>query len=361
MGWLVGWSYRKSHVISAAAGAGTNYQTCIKVYKTTGTDGTETANGILMGKVYVGTNCRDDFGDIRFTDDDGDTLLDCWMETLSSGVYAVFWVEVKDTLESNATIYVYYSKSDATYPYLASDNAQGEATFLFFDHFDNADYTDKWTAGGTGGTITESGTVVTIKATGNWKDKYLTSKTAFALNTRAIFYGAMKNTENECTGIIGYGTTTLAESSGHEKYINAGYAYFFSTTSTGGAFTYTNNELVRNASYHHFKVSRVSSASVKYQIDSGTVVTVTTNIPAGSIPVILYGGSYGSPTAVQVECDYLFVTKYISPEPAHSTWGTEERSGKKGSGLVATVTEMLNSKMLFSFCNRFPKLTTRRF
>ena len=34
---------------------------------------------------------------------------------------------------------------------------------------------------------------------------------------------------------------------------------------------------------------------------------------------------------------------------------------KKGSNLAATVTEMLNSKMLFSFCNRFPKLTTRRF
>ena len=34
---------------------------------------------------------------------------------------------------------------------------------------------------------------------------------------------------------------------------------------------------------------------------------------------------------------------------------------KKGSGLAATMTEMLNSKMLFSACNRFPKLTTRRF
>ena len=34
---------------------------------------------------------------------------------------------------------------------------------------------------------------------------------------------------------------------------------------------------------------------------------------------------------------------------------------KKGSNLAATMTEMLNSKMLFSACNRFPKLTTRRF
>jgi len=34
---------------------------------------------------------------------------------------------------------------------------------------------------------------------------------------------------------------------------------------------------------------------------------------------------------------------------------------KKGSNLAFTMTEMLNSKMLFSICNRFPKLTTRRF
>ena len=34
---------------------------------------------------------------------------------------------------------------------------------------------------------------------------------------------------------------------------------------------------------------------------------------------------------------------------------------KKGSNLANTMTEMLNSKLLFSACNRFPKLTTRRF
>ena len=32
---------------------------------------------------------------------------------------------------------------------------------------------------------------------------------------------------------------------------------------------------------------------------------------------------------------------------------------KKGSNLAATMTEMLNSKMLFSACNRFPKLAPR--
>ena len=34
---------------------------------------------------------------------------------------------------------------------------------------------------------------------------------------------------------------------------------------------------------------------------------------------------------------------------------------KKGSNVATTMTEMLNSKMLFSACNRFPKLTSRSF
>ena len=36
--WLGGWSYRKSHVINPAFGAGTNYQIMIKTHYVSGTD-----------------------------------------------------------------------------------------------------------------------------------------------------------------------------------------------------------------------------------------------------------------------------------------------------------------------------------
>jgi hypothetical protein len=71
-GWLTGWSYRKSHVINAAKDAGTNYQIKITVHYGSGTD--------TSGDVYLNGKCRTDFGDIRFTDDDGITLLDYWIE-----------------------------------------------------------------------------------------------------------------------------------------------------------------------------------------------------------------------------------------------------------------------------------------
>jgi len=119
-GWLTGWNYRKSHTINSATGAGTNYQVKIIVYKSTGTDTGQ--------DVYLGADVRDDFGDVRFTDNDGESLLDYWIETFTSGVSATFWVEVQDDLSSsNQTIYIYYDKSDAT------TTSNGENTFSLFD------------------------------------------------------------------------------------------------------------------------------------------------------------------------------------------------------------------------------------
>lgn len=136
LGWLTGWSYRKSHVIDQAVGAGTNYPTCIKVYKTTGTDGTETIEGVTAGKVYVGNSVRDDFGDIRFTAANGTTLLSYWMKKLVYGKYAIFWVKVTGDLDAgNVTIYVYYNNASAT----TLSSASG--TFILGNDFDDGNTT----------------------------------------------------------------------------------------------------------------------------------------------------------------------------------------------------------------------------
>lgn len=70
--WLIGWQYQKSHVINPASGAGTNYQVKITVNYGSGTDN--------AGSVYLNSHSRVDFGDVRFTDGDGVTLLSYWME-----------------------------------------------------------------------------------------------------------------------------------------------------------------------------------------------------------------------------------------------------------------------------------------
>ncbi|RLE62065.1 MAG: hypothetical protein DRJ38_10295, partial [Thermoprotei archaeon] len=132
--WLSGWKYRKKHEINgSAAGAVTDYQIRVKVHYGSGADNGE--------DVYLNSNCRADFGDVRFTADDGVTELAYWMEEKVDGDYAVFWVKVPNIPAdpNKAIIYIYYGNPDATYA------GSGEDTFLFFDDFEDGVLdTNKW-------------------------------------------------------------------------------------------------------------------------------------------------------------------------------------------------------------------------
>ena len=125
--WLDGWDYRKAINITGSSGAGANYQINVTVER-------------------IGGEMQTDFDDIRFTDDDGVTLLDYWLEyrkTIIEGApfLAWFWTEVKDNLDSNQTIYMYYGNSGV------STTSNGTATFLFFDDFENNNL-DRWDSAG---------------------------------------------------------------------------------------------------------------------------------------------------------------------------------------------------------------------
>jgi hypothetical protein len=125
---LSNWQYRKSHLITSATDAGTNYQIKITVHYGSGSDSDD--------DVYLDSKSKTDFGDIRFTNNTGITELDYWMESKTDSDNAVFWVEVGNTLESNQTIYIYYGNGDVT------TTSNGDNTFLFFEDFDNARFDD---------------------------------------------------------------------------------------------------------------------------------------------------------------------------------------------------------------------------
>ncbi|MFX0097588.1 MAG: DUF2341 domain-containing protein [Candidatus Hodarchaeota archaeon] len=137
--WLPGWSFRKGHgIISTHSHVGTNYQAKIVVHYGLGTD--------IGADVFCNNKCRTDFGDIRFTDTDGMTELDYWMEEKMDSNYAIFWVELTANLIYNSTvIYLYYGRSDAV------TSSNGEDVFIFFDDFETGtvDYS-KWDVYGVG-------------------------------------------------------------------------------------------------------------------------------------------------------------------------------------------------------------------
>jgi len=72
-------AFRKSHEIDGTVvGAQTDYQMKINVHYGDGVDSVE--------DVYLDGKCEEDFGDVRFTEDDGVTELDYWIEKMELGL-----------------------------------------------------------------------------------------------------------------------------------------------------------------------------------------------------------------------------------------------------------------------------------
>ncbi len=161
MTWLTGWTYRKSHTIAGStAGAQTNYQVGIKVYRDGDGFGTENISGTTFSSVHCKSHCREDFRDIRFALDDGN-LLPFWIESLDETEHsAIIWVKLGTIPASPATLtlYIYYGNDTAP------EATNGSATFpLLFDHFDDGSLDAQWTpTTANGGTITESGTTLAL-------------------------------------------------------------------------------------------------------------------------------------------------------------------------------------------------------
>jgi hypothetical protein len=109
---------------------------------------------------------------------------------------------------------------------------------------------------------------------------------------------------------------------------------------------------VEIAGYRHASVGWV-----KLYVDGVEKCNATGLNLGGDNYTFVEAGPWGETESQTIHLDFDCVvvdSAYIGTEAAGVTV-------KKGSNLAATMTEMLNSKMLFSACNRFPKLTTRRF
>lgn len=86
------------------------------------------ANYQIKAIVTYDSNMQADFDDIRFTNSDGTTLLDHWLESKTNSTTATYWIEVPSiSASSSKTIYMYYGNS-GTFSASNADN-----TFQFFD------------------------------------------------------------------------------------------------------------------------------------------------------------------------------------------------------------------------------------
>jgi len=310
--WLSGWAYRKSHIINSATGAGTNYQVKVKVYYGSGTDSGE--------NVYLGSKCRTDFGDVRFADDNQTTLLDYWLQEKVDSNYAIFWVEVADDLgTANRTIYIYYGKSDAT------TTSNGANTFVFFDDFnDNSIDTTKWQT--FNGSWSETTGIMRQTSTATQDPKKCIAKSAPTGNNYAfrakVRVDSGTNTDERAGVSIKNNTTD-----------GRAYNYVFHNHSTKNTAQFLNDLVAWGNPYSYswaqgtwywFEITTYGGTNVYGRCWAVTATEPSFNSQGWSgrtgYPA-LNGGSFGGTHSF----DDAFVRKYVSPEPSHGTWGSEER------------------------------------
>lgn len=116
MGWLTGYGNRKQVNLTGQSGSGTLYQVVLSIGDSAG------------GDFHLEGNCQGFPNDIRFTDNDGDTELNYFIEDVTADPIKV-WIKVADDLGSNQAIYVYYNKAADT------TTSSGLGTYELFDDF----------------------------------------------------------------------------------------------------------------------------------------------------------------------------------------------------------------------------------
>ena len=145
------WKYVKTHTITSPGGTLTDYQIRIVASRT--------ETGDTGEKVYLGTNAKSDYSDVRFASG-SDSPLPYWIESVNSTA-AVFWVKMPEITPSGSTLKVYYGNPSTV------TTSSGSSTFDYFDDFED---------GNTNGWTVDSGTSFTadsvVKYAGSYSGKY---------------------------------------------------------------------------------------------------------------------------------------------------------------------------------------------
>ena len=133
-GWLdPAWQYRDTITITNAGGILLNdYQV-----------------RVALGSSFDFTKAKSDGGDVRFTSDDGVTLIPFWIEAWDpNNKTAILWVKVPSIPSVGASLYLYYGNPAAV------TASNGTTTFDFFDNFEGTGLNpQRWTASGGSWTI----------------------------------------------------------------------------------------------------------------------------------------------------------------------------------------------------------------
>lgn len=319
--WLSGWTYRKSHYIYGSPGAGTDYQVKITAHYTPGTDS--------GSDVYLQSSCQKNFDDVRFTDGDGVTPLDYWLETKTDGNTAVFWVKINGNLDTDQTIFIYYGNKTVT----TASNMDN--TFPFADDFSSPTLDPaKWRTFGSGNAIM-TGTNCTLAT--NPQDNgwiYILGNTLVGTNYSIRFRSLVIEQGQDRWTHHGFATIYNASTDGgrideYPNYITMSqesvfYAWSLRTRTYAETtrVDISNNEPAKEV-FYTFEIERNGTTNVIFNCNDIYQGSIN-NAPTKKMGAMFGADSAGSPLFSVTVIDWVFIRKYVANEPLQGIWGAEE-------------------------------------
>jgi PKD repeat protein len=298
---LSGWTYRKLVTIAGSPdGVLTDYQMRFTIHRSEGTDSGE--------NVYLGTNVKEDYSDLRFTTITNE-MLPYWIES-SSASSAVVWVKVPSIPVTGTQMYVYYGNAGAA----AVSN--GGSTFAFFDDFTRTNLGTDWTAV-TGSTVSVSNSVMTLTGRTN-ADSTIYSSKKFGQNyaVRAkVKTGHVDSASyremggfRSFTGDDHHALTIACHATVKNRHYQNNKAGVSLSQITGG---------ITANSFSVWDIIRNGNTNVVYRMNDANQVAIATNIPTMDL-----GPSFtaGTSTSAKVYVDWVLVRKCTANEPVVIGW-----------------------------------------
>ena len=322
MAWLSGWLYRKPLVLTGgASGAQSDFQLAIAIAHVTG-------------------KMQADFDDIRFTEADGITLVDAWLEAKVDDTSADTWAEFPTTPANTveATYYMYYGKADAV------SDWDIRATMLDGDDFLGASLdTNIWwrqycDAVVSGGILTlDNFTGVGGRYVGGILGKIL-------IGPSVVTEVRINNVYSlDRAGTFGLGT--------HYDYTDGdenGIWHFAANNEQGAnvdngslSLTGTANPFSYNTYYKYTTIH--TGSTVHYYRDDVEITgsPLATNMPDTAMYMKIVGDASYSPTLI---VDWIFSRKYAANPPTYE-FGAEE-SAPSGSAIPVFIHHMRQQGIL---------------
>jgi len=301
----------------------TVYQQDVVIHRSVGVSYEETVGDLKVWHVYVGDRCKSDYGDIRFTDASGNALAYyLWPDYDAES--ARFTVRLEGAT-SAGTLVIWYGNPTAT------TTSDGDATYLFFDHFDGTSIdTAKWdaTTYRYGGSISVSGSTARLVSTSS-TNPTLVSKNRINTANVTIESKIRANSVSPVGQDIGICLRQNVLNKAYSVYFlynSQGYSDAYIDVTGDGGYDYTKKFLSwKLGNWYTLRVSFHSGGVLWERAGESTAYGQTYFRDA-----YLYHGPWdvgNSMRAYNVEVDYTLIRAYSAAPPSATVFGPEQVSG----------------------------------